>query len=185
MPAASHSRPDRAASSLARPDPRTRIPSRRPLRRPLRRRGVDVARRLRRFLAERPRLARGAPRLVRRACRDSARSGARACRRAGRSPPRTSSPDSRATRFGPFVNTTPSATWSSRIDGLRSRENVTSTIVPSYSRRDELRESLLGVRADRVRDGPVLSLDLELHRGAPFGIVANDRSQSNGRPARR
>ena len=34
------------------------------------------------------------------------------------------------------MKTTASAMWSSRIDGLRSREKVTSTAVPSYRRRE-------------------------------------------------
>ena len=44
--------------------------------------------------------------------------------------------DSRVTRFGPFVNTTASATWSLRIDGLCSCSSVTSTTVCGYRRRE-------------------------------------------------
>src|SRR5262245_38334976 len=38
----------------------------------------------------------------------------------------------------------------------------------------ELREPLLGIGVHCFRDASVLCLDLELHRGAPFGIVAMD-----------
>ena len=70
------------------------------------------------------------------------------------------------------MNTTASATWSSRIDGLCSRENVTSTTVPSY-RRLESFERRFSVYACTESDTEAWwALIWSCIADAPFGIVA-------------
>ena len=70
------------------------------------------------------------------------------------------------------MKTTASATWSSRIDGLRSREKVTSTAVPSYRRRASFAKRFSVYACTESGTEECWALTWSCITEAPFTIVA-------------